>query len=152
MSRYSNVAAAFALPIFNAGRIQAGIEARSASERESMLAYEQAVLGAIEDVENSLAALAGERQRIDALTQAAKERQRAVAHATSSFREGQIDLLQLLDVQRAELTAELALTESRAQRAVDHVLLYKALGGGWQTLPPPANASIAKETSSGVNR
>lgn len=149
-SRYSNVAAAFVLPIFNAGRIQAGIDAQSARERESLLTYEQAILGAIEDVENSLAALAGERQRVDALTAAATERERAVAHASSLFREGQIDLLQLLDVQRARLATELTLAESKAQQAIDYVQLYKALGGGWQAMPAPANAPIAANSSSGV--
>jgi outer membrane protein TolC len=70
----------------------------------------------------------------------------------SLFREGQIDLLQLLDVQRAQLAADLALTESCAQRAVDYIQLYKALGGGWQALPASVNASIAGNSSSGVNQ
>jgi NodT family efflux transporter outer membrane factor (OMF) lipoprotein len=151
-SRYSNVAAAFVLPIFDAGRIKAGIDAQSARERESLLSYEQVILGAIEDVENSLAALNGERQRVDSLTFAVRERERAVTQAMSLFREGQIDLLQLLDVQRAQLAADLALTESCAQRAVDYIQLYKALGGGWQALPASVNASIAGNSSSGVNQ
>lgn len=149
-SRYSNVAAAFVQPIFNAGRIQAGIDVQSAREREFLLSYEQAILGAIEDVENSLAALAGQRQRVESLTAAAAERERAVAHASSLFREGQIDLLQLLDVQRAQLASALTLAESKAQRAIDYVQLYKALGGGWQAMPAPANAPIAANSSSGV--
>jgi len=151
-SRYSNVAAAFVLPIFNAGRIQAGIDAQSARERESLLSYEQVILGAIEDVENSLSALTGEWQRVDSLTLGANERERAVTHAMSLFREGQIDLLQLLDVQRAQLAANLALIESCTQRAVDYIQLYKALGGGWQALPAPANAPIAANSSSGVKQ
>lgn len=149
-SSYANVAAAFVLPVFNGGRIQAGIDAQSAREREVLLAYEQAILGAIEDVENSLAALAGERQRAKLLSTAQTQRQQAHAHARSLFREGQIDLLQLLDAQRAQLANELDLAESRTQRAIAYVQLYKALGGGWQTLPPPANANTAANSSSGV--
>lgn len=151
-SRYSNVALAFAMPIFNAGRIRAEIDAQSARERESLLSYEKAILSAIEDVESSLAALAGERQRGGFLTVAARERERAVAHATSLFREGQIDLLQLLEVQRARLATEMALAESNTQQAVAYVLLYKALGGGWQALPSPANAHAAANSSSGVEQ
>lgn len=151
-SRYSNVASAFVLPIFNAGRIKAGIEAQTAREQEVLLSYEQAILSAVEDVENSLAALTGEQQRVDSLTAAAKERGRALEHAGSLFREGQIDLLQLLDVQRALLATELSLAESNAQRAVGYVQLYKALGGGWQALPSPANAQIATNSSSGVKQ
>lgn len=151
-SRYSNVALAFTMPIFNAGRIRAEIDAQSARERESLLSYEKAILGAIEDVENSLAALAGERQSVDSLTAAARERERAVARATSLFREGQIDLLQLLDVQRARLATEIALAESNARRAVGYVQLYKALGGGWQAPPSLANAHIAANSTSGVEQ
>ena len=146
-SRYSNVAAAFVLPLFNAGRTQAAIDAQSASERESLLAYEQAILSAVEDVESSLASVAGERQRVDSLMAAATQRERAVTHANSLFRGGQIDLLQLLDAQRARLSTELALAESHAQHAISYVQLYKALGGGWQALPVPANAV---NSSSGV--
>lgn len=142
-SRYSNVALAFTLPLFNAGRIRAGIEAQSAREREVLLAYEKAILGAIEDVEDSLVALTSEQQRVDSLGATAREREKAVAHAMSLYREGQIDLLQLLDVQRARLATELALVEGNAQRAVGYVQLYKALGGGWQALPAPANAQTA---------
>lgn len=149
-SRYANVALAFALPIFNVGRIRAGIEVQSARERELLLSYEKAILGAIEDVENSLVVLAGDRQRGDALATAVEERNQAVAHAASLYREGQIDLLQLLDVQRSRLATELALAESNAQRAIGHVQLYKALGGGWQVLPAPANAQVATNSSSGA--
>ncbi|MDD2775142.1 MAG: efflux transporter outer membrane subunit [Gallionella sp.] len=151
-SRYSNVAGAFVLPIFNAGHIKAGIEAQTAREQQVLLSYEQTILNAVEDVENSLAVLTGEQQRIDALTAAEKEREIALEHARSLFREGQIDLLQLLDVQRALLATELTLTESHAQRAVSYVQLYKALGGGWQALPLPANAQIATNSLSGVKQ
>jgi NodT family efflux transporter outer membrane factor (OMF) lipoprotein len=151
-SRYSNVAGAFVLPIFNAGRIKAGIEAQSAREQQVLLSYEQTILNAVEDVENSLAVLTGEQQRVESQTAAAKENKKALEHARSLFREGQIDLLQLLDVQRALLATELSLTESNAQRAVGYVQLYKALGGGWQALPPPANTPIATNSSSGVKQ
>ncbi len=151
-SRYSNVAAAFTLPIFNSGRIHAGIDAQSARERESLLSYEQSILGAIEDVESSLSALAAERQRADSLSVAVVERTRSVAHATSLFREGQIDLLQVLDVQRARLATELTLAEINSQCAIDFIQLYKALGGGWQALPAPTNAAVATNLSSGIEQ
>ena len=151
-SRYSNVAGAFVLPIFNAGRIKAGIEAQNAREQEVLLTYEQTILNAVEDVENSLAVLTGEQQQVNSLTVAVKEREKALEHARALFREGQIDLLQQFDVQRALLATELSLAESNAQRAIGYVQLYKALGGGWQELPVPANAQIAINSSSGVKQ
>jgi len=150
-SPYSNVLGAFVLPLFNAGRVQAGIDISSAREQEALLAYEQITLRAIEDVENSLVALSGEQQRLDALNVAVKEQEQAVEHANSLYREGEIDLLQLLEVQRAQLASKLALAESKSQREVAYVQLYKALGGGWQALPDPANFQTENVVPSALN-
>lgn len=131
--RYSNMALAFTVPIFNAGRLRAEVERQSSRERAATLRYERAVLGALQDVENSLASLAQESARSAALTAAVSRRRVGVNHAQSLYREGQIDLLQLLDAQRGLITDELAATESHTQRDLGAVQLVKALGGGWHT-------------------
>lgn len=133
--RFSNVALAFTAPLFNAGRLRAAVERQSARATEATLQYERALLGALQDVENSLVALAQERERSAALADAVHSRQAGLAHAQTLYREGQIDLLQLLDVQRALIAAELAHTESRTQLALAAVQLVQALGGGW--VPDP---------------
>ena len=130
-ARYSNVALAFTAPLFNAGRLRAAVERQSARERAATLQYERAVLGALQDVENSLVALAQERDRSTALAAAVDSRREGLRHAQSLHREGQIDLLQLLDAQRGLIAAELAATDSHTQRALGAVQLVKALGGGW---------------------
>lgn len=132
-ARYSNVALAFTAPLFNAGRLRAAVERQSARERAATLQYERAVLGALQDVENSLVALARERERSVALTAAVDSQREGLRHAQSLYREGQIDLLQLLDAQRGLIAAELAATDSHTQRALGAVQLVKALGGGWYT-------------------
>ena len=129
---------AFAMPLFTAGRVQAGIDAQGARQHAAALQYEQVILGALEDVENSLVALHEERKRLQALTATTGARRAALKHADSLYREGQIDLLQLLDAQRGVLASELAQSESQAQQAVAAIQLYKALGGGWKHLPQAA--------------
>lgn len=141
--RYSNVALAFAAPIFNAGRLQAAVERQSARERAATLQYERAVLGALQDVENSLASLAQERIRGEALAAAVDSRREGLRHAETLHREGQIDLLQLLDAQRGLIAAELAATDSHTLRALGAVQLVKALGGGWY----PADAALTETTT-----
>jgi NodT family efflux transporter outer membrane factor (OMF) lipoprotein len=131
--RYSNVALAFTAPIFNAGRLRAAVERQSSRERTATLQYERAVLGALQDVENSLVSLAQERVRSAALAAAVTSRREGLSHAQSLHREGQIDLLQLLDAQRGLIAAELAASDSHTQRALGAVQLVKALGGGWHT-------------------
>ena len=69
-ARAGNVALAFTAPLFNAGRLRAAVERQSARERAATLQVERAVLGALQDVENSLVALAQERDRSTALAAA----------------------------------------------------------------------------------
>lgn len=130
--RYVSAALALVAPVFNAGRIEASIEAQSARAQASLHAWQQAVLVAVQEVEDSLLAHAQERQRAAALGMALAQRQRSLQHAQRLQREGQIDLLTLLDVQRSVLASELALSASRLQLQLDAVQLFKALGGGFQ--------------------
>jgi outer membrane protein TolC len=136
--RYSNVALAFTAPLFNAGRLRTAVERQSAGERIATLRYESAVLGALQDVENSLVALAQERERGQALAAAMQSSRHGLRHAESLHREGQIDLLQLLDAQRDFLAAELAVIDGHTQHALATVQLVKALGGGWYAHPVAA--------------
>lgn len=127
---FSNVALAFAAPIFNAGRIDAGIRVQSARADEALLAWQKAVLVAVQEVEDSLLVRSQEAERHAALALTAQHRRRSLQRAESLQREGQIDLLALLDVQRSVLASELALSDSRLQQVLADVQLYKALGGG----------------------
>lgn len=127
---FSNVTLAFATPIFNAGRIDAAIRVQSARADEALLAWQKAVLVAVQEVEDSLLVRSQEAERNAALALAVEHRRRSLQRAESLQREGQIDLLVLLDVQRSVLASELALSDSRLQKALAEVQLYKALGGG----------------------
>ena len=144
---FSNVALAFALPIFNAGRIDAGVRVQSARADEALLVWQKAVLLAVQEVEDSLLVRSQEAERNAALALTVEHRRRSLQRAESLQREGQIDLLVLLDVQRSVLASELALSESRLQQALADVQLYKALGGGFpMTQPSTDMTSLAART------
>jgi NodT family efflux transporter outer membrane factor (OMF) lipoprotein len=140
-SPYTNVALAFTAPLFNAGRLRASVERQSARERTAMLQYERAVLGAFQDVENSLIALAQEGERGARLAGVLDSRRDGFRYAQSLHREGQIDRTQLLEAQRGLISAELAAADSHTQRALGTVQLVKALGGGWYAEPPAASTA-----------
>jgi NodT family efflux transporter outer membrane factor (OMF) lipoprotein len=141
---FSNVALALAAPVFNAGRIDAGIRAQSARSEEALLAWQKAVLVAVQEVEDSLLVRNEEAARAAALARTADHRRQSLLRAQSLQREGQVDLLVLLDVQRSVLSSELALSGSRLQQALADVQLYKALGGGFaSTAAATSTASIA---------
>ncbi|WP_395701942.1 efflux transporter outer membrane subunit [Aquabacterium sp.] len=142
-AHFANVALAFATPVFNAGRIDAAVRAQSARADEALLAWQKAVLVAVQEVEDSLLLRSQEAERNAALALTVRHRQRSLQRAESLQREGQIDLLVLLDVQRSVLASELALSDSRLQQALADVQLYKALGGGFA----PARSHLAARTS-----
>jgi NodT family efflux transporter outer membrane factor (OMF) lipoprotein len=145
---FSNVALALAAPVFNAGRIDAGIRAQSARAGEALLTWQKAVLVAVQEVEDSLLVRNEEAARAAALARTADHRHLSLQRAQSLQREGQIDLLVLLDVQRSVLASELALSDSRLQQALADVQLYKALGGGFASAAAASPiTSLAQRTS-----
>ena len=144
--RFSNVALALAAPVFNAGRIDAGVRAQSARADEALLAWQKSVLVAVQEVEDSLLVRAEEAKRAAALTSTVEHRRRSLQRAEALHREGQIDLLALLDVQRSVLASELTLADGRLQQALADVQLYKALGGGFaQARPGTTISSLAEK-------
>ncbi len=140
-ARFLNAAALLAMPIFNAGRTQAINEIAEARQSEAVLRYEDAIVRALEDVENALAVVGNERQRADTLAAAAASAEAAYGRAQSLYSRGQIDLLPLLDAQRQRLVVRVSANDSQTQLLLDSVLLYKALGGGWQVFEPAGHAS-----------
>jgi NodT family efflux transporter outer membrane factor (OMF) lipoprotein len=150
-ARFSNVAALLAMPIFNAGRTQAINDIAESGQKEAVLHYEDAIVRALEDVENSLVALDDERQRAQLLQSAAASADAALGHAQSLYDRGQIDLLPLLDAQRVRLSVRIGANDANTQALLDSVQLYKALGGGWEVFEPvakPAATSVMRSPNS----
>ncbi|WP_172151490.1 efflux transporter outer membrane subunit [Pseudomonas tumuqii] len=142
-ARFTNVAGLLAMPLFNAGRTRAINQVAESGQREALLRAEDGIARALEDVENALVTLAQERQRAESLQSATDSAEAALGHAQSLYYRGQIDLLPLLDAQRARLAARLSANDSNTQLLLDSVQLYKALGGGWQVFEQSANSSAA---------
>ncbi|MDB5174506.1 MAG: efflux system, outer rane lipoprotein NodT family, partial [Phycisphaerales bacterium] len=128
-------------PLFTAGRIQANIEVQTAVQEQALIAYDQAVLGALRDVESALIAYSKEQQRRLALVRAVAASREALDLATRLYTQGQTDFLNVLNAERSLFGTETALTASDTTIATDLAALYKALGGGWQTDVPPGPAT-----------
>ena len=123
-------------PIFKAGAIRQNIEVQSALQEQYLIAYEAAVLSALEEVENALVAYAEEQQRRQSLIEATQAAQKAVELAQYKYQTGLTDFSQLLDAQRSLLNFQDQLAQSEGTVSSNLVRLYKALGGGWTSLAP----------------
>ena len=150
-TRFMNAAGLLAMPIFNAGRTKAINQVAESGQREALLRAEDGIVRALEDVENTLVTLSDERQRSQSLQTAAQSAQAAVNHARSLYDRGQIDLLPLLEAQRAALGVQLSANDSSTQLLLDSVQLYKALGGGWQMFEP-ATPSPVQPAAAGASQ
>jgi multidrug efflux system outer membrane protein len=126
----------FSWPLFDAGQIRRNIEVQSALQEQKLLQYRSVVLGALEEVENALTAYVEEQSRHQSLTEAAGAARAAAKLARDKYQAGLQDFSTVLDAQRSRLSFEDQLAQSQGAVSTDLVRLYKALGGGWQSLAP----------------
>ncbi|MDY6904750.1 MAG: efflux transporter outer membrane subunit [Thermodesulfobacteriota bacterium] len=133
-SRFWRYGPGISWPIFQAGAIRAGIKVASSQQKQALLAYEAAVLAALEEVENALAAYGQELDRRQSLEKAADAARKATAMAQNKYDAGLIDFDTLLDAQQTLLSYEDEMVQSRASVGMNLVRLYKAMGGGWTSL------------------
>lgn len=122
--------------LFDAGAIRRRIEAQSAVQEEALLAYEAAVLGALEEVENALTSYAQEQLRRQNLREAVAAAKEAEALSQNLFLAGLINFDSVLDAQRSLNTFQDQLALSDGAVTSRLISLYKALGGGWAALAP----------------
>ena len=131
-SNFWRITPGFQWSILNLKRILNHIEATKAVREETLARYEKSVLLSLEEVENALVLLSREKERAAALGQAVEANTLAVELAAQRYKSGLQSYLSVLDAESALFTAQDQLAQSRQNRAVGLVALYKALGGGWE--------------------
>jgi NodT family efflux transporter outer membrane factor (OMF) lipoprotein len=118
-------------PVFQGGRLIAGVDLAEASQVEALESYFQEVLAACGDVETTLAAESFLAEGEAALRLAAEESVAARALAEDRYAGGLDTFIVLLEAQRRAFTAESELLEVRRLRLEARVDLHLALGGGF---------------------
>ncbi|MEI6707236.1 MAG: efflux transporter outer membrane subunit [Methylococcales bacterium] len=128
-----SLGATLTMPLFNWGRLNANIKSKEAQYQQSLLGYQKTVLTAFKEVEDALVAYDKEQQKQLALQQAVTANQQAVQLATERYEKGLSNFINVLSSQQSLYQAQSLLVSSKAKTSADLVLLYKVLGGGWQT-------------------
>lgn len=116
-------------PLFNFGRIRAGINLADARQQEAWLNYRKTVLEALGETETAMTRFLKEEQRRQQLSQSVTELKESARLAELRYREGVASFLEVLEAQRALFIEELELTRTRARTTQYQIALYKALGG-----------------------
>jgi len=147
-----NVLPAITLPIFNMGRLEAGVAFNEAVAQEAVLRYQQTIQQAVREVSDSVVEVQKRREfreQQELLTNTLAD---ASQVAKLRYEGGVSSYLEVLDTERQYFDAELQLAVAQRDEYVGVVQLYKALGGGWQSETPGAPPPTGGRAAAGVGK
>jgi multidrug efflux system outer membrane protein len=130
-STFWAVGANVAESIFTGGQRRAQMEFAKAGYDANVAAYRQSVLGAFQEVQDSLTGLTVLEQARLSQQQAVDSARRTLDISTNRYTGGLVNYLDVVTAQQNLLSNEQELAIIQGQRLVTSVLLVKALGGGW---------------------
>jgi multidrug efflux system outer membrane protein len=131
-SRFVTAGPSLQLPIFDAGRRRATVRLQDVRTQGAALDYRRTVLAALDEVENALIAYAADQSRRASLAKTVDSNRSAVEMARQRYASGLGNFIAVLDAERSLQQGEIALNDSAAALSTDLVVLYRALGGGWE--------------------
>lgn len=135
----------FQWPIFDAGKINSNIDRAETDAERAKLIYEKVVLESLQDVETSLVRYIKAKDRRDNLLEATAANKQAVGMARDLYEGGEESFLTVIDSERELARIEDDYVEAETETAIHLISLFKALGGGWETLPLPQPDAARKK-------
>lgn len=114
------------------GHVRARMQAAGAEADVALAQYEQTVLRALEETENSLVDYSREETRREYLRESERNSEAAAKLARARYENGATDFLTVLDAERVLYEAQDQLAQSNYRTATALVAIYKSLGGGWE--------------------
>ena len=135
-SQLFQIGPSVSFPIFNGGRLKAGLAQARAAYQASCASYQQQVLVAFKDVSDSLTDMDGYARQLTSETAAVQAAGRAAEISKERYARGLINYLDVLDAERNQLQTQYQVLQIRTSQLVSTVHLIKALGGGFKFEPP----------------
>ena len=146
-----SIAAGLTHSLFDGGSIRKNIKVQSSLQELALIQYEQAILSALEEVENTLSAYVKEQDRMTHLAAAAKEAQIAQELAQQRYQAGLVDFSTVLESQQTALSYKNTLVSSQGTCVTNLITLYKVLGGGWPCDQPVQEKSDTNQKETAGN-
>jgi multidrug efflux system outer membrane protein len=118
-------------PLFQGGRLRAGVDLAQAREAEALAAYTQNIVVAFAEVETALAAEGYLREQEEKLIQTVEQAVAARDLAEDRYARGLVDLIAVLEAQRRAFVSQSQLLVVQRAQLDNRIDLYMALGGGF---------------------
>jgi len=122
---------ALSIPLFDGGRRKGELANAKATFEEQAANYQQQVLVAFREVEDSLATLRVLEGQTQTQRDAVGASTRAATLLRSQYTEGETNYLDVIDAERSVLNARRDAVQLEGLQAIATVNLIRALGGGW---------------------
>ena len=118
--------------VFDHGRLKSQVLVEDARFQQFYEQYQETILRAAREVDDSAVAFARSTVQISLLDQSVDAARRSLEIATIQYREGLVDFQRVLDSQKTLFSQQERLVTSRGEVTQSLIALYKAMGGGWQ--------------------
>ncbi|MEX0325954.1 MAG: efflux transporter outer membrane subunit [Puniceicoccaceae bacterium] len=132
-SSFWNVGANFLAPIYSGGALQAQVEIQTAQQEAALADYGQKALVAFGEVETTLSNETILREREELIDAIVEDNERALELANTQFENGDIELLDVLQMQARVVNAKVAQISIRNARLAERINLHLALGGDFNS-------------------
>ncbi|WP_426149670.1 efflux transporter outer membrane subunit [Pseudomonas sp. DC3000-4b1] len=131
-SRFFNVAPAVSLPLFDGGRLRAGLDARDADYELVVAQYNKTLVGALAEVADAINRLQALGNQVAAKQHAVDVVRQSYDTVTQRYGSGIGNYLDVLTLEQQLLGAQQQLAALNAERIDVSIQLMQALGGGYQ--------------------
>ncbi|MGH8505685.1 MAG: efflux transporter outer membrane subunit [Stenotrophobium sp.] len=134
------IGADIAAPIFEGGKLLHQERAAKAAYVQAAAQYRGTVLGAFQNVADTLAALEQDAAGLKAAAHAADAAKLTLDLSQRQLKDGYAGYLTVLSAEQAYQQSRISLVQAQANRYLDTAALFQALGGGWWHQPNPNQA------------
>jgi outer membrane protein, multidrug efflux system len=136
-------------PIFTFGAIEGQVQSAEAATRAATLAYQQTVLNALRETNDALTGSQKKIVEVEAQLKRVESLREFARLSRLRFDKGIQGYLEVLVAENELFAAELAAAGLQAERFVQLINVYQAMGGGWvdkaaAITPKPMNTAAVK--------
>jgi NodT family efflux transporter outer membrane factor (OMF) lipoprotein len=135
-SSAGSIGPSFQWNILNYGRITNNVKLQDARFQELVANYQNTVLNANQEVEDSLVAFNKSQVEVKHLQATVDDLSKSLKLLLINFEEGSIDFSPIFVLQGSLRSAQDQLAAAKGQVVLNMINVYRALGGGWQIRYP----------------
>lgn len=127
-SRTWSVGVSLNLPLFDGGRRKSIVTLRELEQQEAAVNYQQTVLKAWQEIDDSISGYTAEQQQTRELEARLRSANLAYELTQARYKGGTVDFIAVLDSQRSYLQARRDLASSQGRLSTRYVMINKSIG------------------------